>query len=173
MNTADGNYSRLIDALALEVDVNGLRKGAATDRGSSLSNDSSLNSESDGIDDQIDGLHNSLEDLLRVNQDFECLVTSPIVQFTASTSASTANLPSLYRVHADQDIENGQVTNAAEAEALRKPSRGHRWLGGLKRQVKKVPCKACEVVKSTKRFTRTLLGFVPAAMAARNPFEGL
>jgi hypothetical protein len=173
MNTADGNYSRLIDALALEVDVNGLRKSAAADRGSSFNNASSLNSKPNGIDNEIDSLRNTLEVLLRFDQEFEGLVTSPTVQSIASTSASTADLPSLHRVHADPDIGNGQVTNTAEAEALQKPSRGHRWLGALKWQAKKVPCKAREVVKSTKRFTRTFLGFVPATMAARNPFEGL
>jgi hypothetical protein len=173
INTVEGKYSRLIDALALEVELNGTRKGATTDCRSSLRNTDSLSSKSNGTLNLTGNSQNTPDDLLQPNEASEELDTCRTAHSTASTSSSNPHLPPLHRVYADSGVGDENNTATAEFEVSQKSSRGNRWLGGLKRQAKKVPCKAREVVKSTKRFTRTLLGFVPTAMAARNPFEGL
>jgi hypothetical protein len=167
---AEAQYSQSIDALMLEIDVNGCRYGAATVRLSSLAEPSSSLTDSS---DSIGTLDSTLEELPHINEDLEQLATGATAQPTASTSGGATHLPSLHRVHVNPDVGSEHTTATAEDKAQHKLSRGHRWLGGMKRQVKKVPSKARDLVKSTKRFTRTLCGFVPAAIAARNPLAPL
>jgi hypothetical protein len=169
-NMAEAQYSQSIDALMLEIDVNVCRYGAATVRLSSLAEPSSSPTDSS---DSIGTLDSTLKELPHTNGDLEQLATGATAQSTASKSGGAAHLPSLHRVHVNSDVSNEHTTATAEDEAQHKPSRGHRLLEGMKRQVKKVPSKARDLVMSTKRFTRTLCGFVPAVIAARNPLAPL
>jgi hypothetical protein len=169
-NMAEAQYSQSVDALMLEIDVNVCRYGAATICLSSLAEPSSSPTDSS---DSIGTLDSTLEELPHINEDLEQLATGATGQPMASTSGGATHLASLHRVHVNPDVGNEHTTATAEDKAQHKLSRGHRWLGGTKRQVKKVPSKARDLVKSTKRFTRTLCGFVPAAIAARNPLAPL
>lgn len=54
-----------------------------------------------------------------------------------------------------------------------KPSRRAKWIGKIKSEAEKVTGQVQAAVKSTKMFTRTLVGFVPAAFKARNLFQGV
>ncbi|EAT84001.2 hypothetical protein SNOG_08833 [Parastagonospora nodorum SN15] len=98
-------------------------------------------------------------------------VISPTNVEDASSTTASAGRPAHFVEHLD-DADSEAEYNPTPLGDLsdKKPSRRAKWLGKMKIEAEKMSGQVQAAVKSTKMFTRTLVGFVPAALGSRSPF---
>ncbi|KAH4406856.1 hypothetical protein HBI81_139020 [Parastagonospora nodorum] len=98
-------------------------------------------------------------------------VISPTnVEDASSTTASAGRLTHFVEHLDDADSEADYNPTTLGNLSNNKPSRREKWLGKMKSEGEKMSGQVQAAVKSTKMFTRTLVGFVPAALGSRSPF---
>jgi hypothetical protein len=106
----------------------------------------------------------------RTNHPLESTVSAT----DAISPTASAGRPTHFVEHLDDtDSEADYNPTPVDEQSTNRPSRRAKWLGKMKREVEKVLGQVQAAVKSTKLFTRTLAGFVPAAFSAKNPFFGI
>jgi len=90
-----------------------------------------------------------------------------------STTSPTGRQTNFVEHFDDTDSEADYGPTPIHESCTDKPSRSVKWIGRMKSEAGKVSGQVQAAVKSTRMFTRTLVGFVPAALKARNPFQGV
>jgi hypothetical protein len=96
------------------------------------------------------------------------------VESTSSKSSTTPGRRTNFVEHfddTDSEADYGPIPIAQSSP--NKSSRRVKWIGKMKSEAERVSGQVQAAVKSTRMFTRTLVGFVPAALKARNPFQGV
>ncbi|KAF2029633.1 hypothetical protein EK21DRAFT_89576 [Setomelanomma holmii] len=104
---------------------------------------------------------------IAVGHDSHLECSSPNITMESSAESAVDNDP----------LPQNSAGHHYPAETLRTSSRKHRWTKKCLHPVREFPDKLRQARHSmgttTKRFTRTLVGFVPVALAGRNTFQGV
>lgn len=97
-----------------------------------------------------------------------------LLENVSSNSPFEANRPACFVEHIeDTESEFDYEPFFLAPRTTHKTSRQRQCVEKMKSTAKKISGKAHDLVKSTKHFARTLYGFVPAVITARNPFGGI